>query len=512
VHFRRVASEGHPPCYLAALRGTSEHPSAGTLRRWHDQRFRALVLAVSQIVWHTDPEGMVRGALPSWQEYTGQSEEEVQGNGWASAVHPDDVAHTLAAWRKAVAARAPYDVEYRIRGADGDYRLFHVRGVPLLDVYGTVREWIGTCTDVTEARRAELELNRFFDLSLDLMCVASPDGFFRRVNPAFERTLGYTQEELLGRPFYDFVHPDDRAATEAVAGQLALGLPLASFENRYRCKDGGYRWFLWASAAADGLFYATARDITERKADELTYRDLNATLDRRVAERTAQLERANQELEAFTYSVSHDLRAPLRGIDSFSRMVIEDLGPRVDAEERRKLEVIRGEAKRMGMLIDDLLAFSKLGRTELRRVPIAMAPLARSVFAELPEELRSRVKSFRVGALPDAVGDRAMIRQVLFNLIGNAAKFSGTRPEPTVEVDGETVDGMATYRVRDNGVGFDPRYAHKLFGVFQRLHAEHEFEGTGVGLAIVKRVVHRHGGPPRRRRHVHVHPSHPGSP
>jgi len=212
-----------------------------------------------------------------------------------------------------------------------------------------------------------------------------------------------------------------------------------------------------------------------------------------VVERTAQLEAANRELEAFTYSVSHDLRAPLRGVDSFSRMVMEDYGPKLDDEGRRMLNVVRTESQRMGQLIDDLLNFSRAGRLEVRHQSINMTALVQGLIdkLELPPE---RLRGIAVRPLTNAYGDSTLIQQVWVNLLSNAVKFTRHQSAPEIEIGVTFADGFATYHIKDNGAGFDARYVHKLFGVFQRLHTEDEFEGTGVGLALVQRIVHRHGG------------------
>ena len=215
---------------------------------------------------------------------------------------------------------------------------------------------------------------------------------------------------------------------------------------------------------------------------------------RALADQADRLVEANRELEAFSYSVSHDLRAPLRSLDGFSRILSEDYGDRLDDEGRRLIGILRGESRRMGQLIDDLLHFSRLGRQVLRPVEVDMVGLAREAFAEVVAVPGVTPPTLVVGTLPVVRGDRAMLRQVWANLIGNAVKFSARQPAPRIEIDGRLEAGRAIYTVRDNGVGFDQQYAHKLFGVFQRLHGESEFEGTGVGLALVQRIVHRHGG------------------
>jgi signal transduction histidine kinase len=214
-------------------------------------------------------------------------------------------------------------------------------------------------------------------------------------------------------------------------------------------------------------------------------------LEEQVRARTEALVLANRELESFSYSVSHDLRAPLRAVDGFARMLQEDYAGKLDDEGRRLLAVVRDSAVRMGRLIDDLLAFSRLARQEAAMQPLDMTGLAREVAGDLAKGAPAKIE---IGELPAARADRALMRQVWANLIGNALKYSGKRADARIEIDGRQEAGENVYRVRDNGVGFDMRYAGKLFGVFQRLHSSDEFDGTGVGLAIVQRVVARHGG------------------
>jgi signal transduction histidine kinase len=215
---------------------------------------------------------------------------------------------------------------------------------------------------------------------------------------------------------------------------------------------------------------------------------------RRVEERTRALEEANRELEAFAYSVSHDLRAPLRVIDGFSLILLEDYADRLDDEGRRLLNIVRANTCRMDDLIGDILSFSRMSRHEMASAEVDMAGLVREVFAELRQAAPNRVLRLDLADLPPAHGDRALLRQVWTNLLANAIKFTQPRAEAVIRVGGEATPAETIYRVEDNGVGFDMQYAGKLFGVFQRLHASEDFEGTGIGLAIVKRIVARHGG------------------
>jgi light-regulated signal transduction histidine kinase (bacteriophytochrome) len=270
------------------------------------------------------------------------------------------------------------------------------------------------------------------------------------------------------------------------------------FETRHKTRDGR---IIPVEVSAnhfdyDGRSYdlALVRDITDRKRAEEEIRKLNQELEQRVAQRTAALEQAKEELESFSYSVSHDLRAPLRTITGFSHILQEEHKDELDAEGQRFLELVNQGAVQMARLIDDILAFSRMARTRMGTELVNMTALAQEVFSELQLGVPGRTIRLVLAPLPEAECDRMMIRQVWSNLLANAIKYTARREEAVIEVSGAMQGSELVYCVKDNGAGFDMRYAGKLFGVFQRLHSSEQFEGTGIGLAIVRRIVQRHGG------------------
>ncbi len=310
-------------------------------------------------------------------------------------------------------------------------------------------------------------------------------------SPALFRIFGLDPETA--EASFEFwravVHPDDIAIAEKRITDAIEQHTRLNSEYRIVLAPDDLRW---VTALGDTTYDGEGKpqrmsgvilDITERKRAELN-----------LASLAAELRAANKELEAFSYSVSHDLRAPLRGVDGYVAMLMEDQADRLDAEGNRMLGVVSSEARRMGQLIDDLLAFSRLGRQKMATQVVDMTSLARVELEYLTGEAPGSAPQFELHPLPQAVGDPAMLRQVFANLLANAVKFSHKSANPVIEIGAETGDGEATFYVKDNGVGFDERYRDKLFGVFQRLHSEAEFEGTGVGLALVQRVIVRHGG------------------
>lgn len=337
----------------------------------------------------------------------------------------------------------------------------------------------------------ETRRNHFFRLSIELLAIASYDGVFTQTNPTWQKTLGYGETELHGRALREFIHPDDLAAVDATIANILKANTSLYFESRFRMCDGKYRWLGWTIApfAAEGLLYIFARDITERRERETEIQRLNADLE----QRSLSLQILNQELESFSYSLAHDLRTPLRSISAYSEMLAAGEAGELSAEVIRMVRTINRNSARMTQLMDDFLAFFRVARKDAKQEEIAMTAVAREAIAAVGVDEKRSI-DFKVASLPTAKGDPAMVLQVFVNLISNAVKFTSQRERAEIEVGVLPGRTPTVYFVKDNGVGFNMKYYNRLFGVFERLHRREEFDGTGIGLAIVQKIVQRHGG------------------
>ncbi len=469
-------------------------------------------LDASSIVAITNERGIIVHANDNFCKISKFRSDELIGKDHRiinSRYHPKEFIRNL--WQT-ISSGKIWRGELRNKAKDGTIYWVDTTIVPFLDQYKKPYRYVAIRSDITARKAADdalHELNQtlekrvaertaelqkaneeivrrsiYFEKSHDAFLAASFEGHFIDFNQQFQNMLGFSREEILKTPFITLVHPDDVAESEREIEQIALRGSAENFENRFRKKNGEYIRFQWNVRVHEGLIYAVGRDVSLQKQQQTE-----------LVQQAEKLDRANRELESFSYSVSHDLRAPLRAVHGYAQMLAEDYGTQMDAEANRIIGSIMNNAKKMGSLIDDLLSFSRLGRRELVKMNMKMWDTVENLCTELNDnpETQAKVK-FIVHPLAPAYADSVTIKQVWINLISNALKYSRARDKIIIEIDSKADANEVVYSIRDNGVGFDMKYVDKLFGVFQRLHSDDEFEGTGVGLAIVKRVISKHGG------------------
>ena len=377
-----------------------------------------------------------------------------------------------------------------------------------------------------EDKRAFLYARSLIEASLDPLVTISPEGKIMDVNESTESITGRSRKELIGSDFSNyFTEPgkSDEGYKRVFKEGIVRDYPLSIRNVSGKVTEVLYNASLYKNEAGEvqGIF-AAARDITELRRIEKELKQAHNELELRVKERTKELQRANEalqseiterkeieklielrtklleatnkELESFSYSVSHDLRAPLRAIDGYTRMILRDQRDKLNDDAKRKFDLIRSNTQIMGKLIDDLLSFSRLGRLELNMSKLDMESLVNDVWMELQIINPDRKIDLKIKDIPPGWGDRTLIKQVYSNLLSNAVKYTKFKDKAYMETGGYRERDENIYYIKDNGVGFDMEYYDKLFGVFQRLHSADDYEGTGVGLAIVQRIIHRHGG------------------
>ncbi|HEY0465384.1 MAG TPA: PAS domain S-box protein, partial [Polyangiaceae bacterium] len=401
-----------------------------------------------------------------------------------------------AHYRRVMSERVPVDFEIYSPTVQ---RWFDVRLFPTGDGLAAF------LLDIHDRKLAELEREKFVSLvenSAEFIGMRDLKGVPIFINRAALSLVGLDSlEQAVRIPSGEFFFEEDRAFVRDEFVPRVLRDGHAETELRFRhFKTGEAIWMIYNAFVVRDLhgepsaLATVSRNITDRRHAEQEVHRLNLDLERRVVERTLQLEQVNKELEAFSYSVSHDLRAPLRAVSGFSQIVLEDFGPQLPDEAKQHLQTICDGAQRMGALIDDLLAFARLSRLPLSMRAVDVEQQVRDALAELQPEPSGRSLEVCIGKLPPCHGDPALLKQVWLNLLSNALKYSKNRDPAVIEIGSALEHDSVVYFVRDNGTGFDMRYANKLFGVFQRLHRQEEFSGTGVGLAIVQRIVNRHHG------------------
>ncbi len=431
-----------------------------------------------------------------------------QFSDWIQRVHPDDVPAVTGALKSHFRAESQYfECEHRIRHRDGRWIWVLDRGkVSIWTAEGKPGLMSGTHMDISDRQAAQMALRtseenfrQLFESSLHGILQAMPNGSIQYANPAACQLFGLTQDEIRQRGRAGLVDRHDSRFHILVAQAMLSGHARGEVtmhrgdSSRFECEMSLTNYLTPGGEACNNLFL---RDVTKRKRAEAEINNLNAKLEDKVRQRTAELEAANKELEAFSYSVAHDLRAPLRSIDGFSHLLEKAIAHETAERSRHYMHRIRAGVRQMGELTDGLLSLAHVSRTSLNNETVNLGAMAAAVLQACGERDDGRVVKVNVQSGLVAMGDRALLRQVMENLIGNAWKFTAHAVSAEIWIGQLPEDGldMATFYVQDNGAGFDMAYAEKLFGTFQRLHSPGEFSGTGIGLATTHRIVTRHGG------------------
>jgi PAS domain S-box-containing protein len=462
----------------------------------------ALIEYAQNFICSIDADGRLVKVNPASFKALGYQPDELLGLPFTGLVADDEVERIKAIFATVQSSETADDYETRLLHKDG--ASVHM----LCSAFWSKTDQLMFCIarDITERKRAEEALQKYADEIQDLYDHApcgyhsvDADGTFLKINNTELHWLGYSREEVVGKlRFANFLTSESLEVFRDNFSEFKQKGSVRDLEFQMRRKDGSIITVLLNATAikdTSGNYLAsrtTLFDITERRLADDQIRQLNYILEQHAG----QLEAANKELEAFSYSVSHDLRAPLRHIDGFVALLAKNSSASLDDKGRRYLKVISEAAKRMGQLIDDLLAFSRMGRAEMQKANINMEALVEQVRKDFYRETEERKINWRIAPLPVVQADPAMLRLVLENLLSNAIKYTRTRRDAVIEIGSQTQapPDATVFYVRDNGVGFDMKYIDKLFGVFQRLHGAEEFEGTGIGLANVRRIIHRHGG------------------
>ena len=467
---------------------------------------KALLLAIPTPIFYKDRQGRYLGCNRAFTEMMGVTSEELAGK-TVQELWPGELAETyhredLELMRQPQLLQC---YESQVLDKHGVRRDVIFAKDVFFDENDQMVGIVGAVLDITERKQAEMAMasssayaRSLIESSLDPLVTISAEGKITDVNEASAKATGRSRAELVGTDFSDYF--TEREQAHAVYQRVFSEGQVRDYPLTIRHVSGGITEVLYNASLYHDIqgrvlgVFAAARDITERKKAEQEVQRLTAELEQRVQSRTAQLTQANQELEAFSYSVSHDLRSPLRAIDGFSQILLEDYHDKLDAEGQDSLKRVRAASQRMGRLIDDLLQLSRYVRSDLRQSSVDLSALAHAVADDLRRHAPERQVDFVIAPNLVAVADPNLIRVVLENLLGNAWKFTARQPRARIEFGRLRADGQHAFFVRDNGAGFDMDYAPKLFNAFERLHSITEFPGTGIGLANVQRLIQRHSG------------------
>jgi PAS domain S-box-containing protein len=500
-----------------------------------ERSMRQLANTMPLMVWTARPDGESDYFNQRSHEYIGLSFEEIRDGGWVAAIHPDDVEDVVSRRRSAFARREPYTLEYRFRRAsDGMYRWHLAQGIPVFNPDGEVNRWIGTCTDihsikvVEEAlRNSESQFRLLADSMPQMVWTATPSGNIEYYNQFWQDYTGMDIEQSKNWGWQPALHPDDLQNTIDRWTTALATCGLYQTEFRLKRADGVYHWHVGRARPirnAQGTverWFGTCTDIEAYKQAEAEIRILNENLEERVRQRTAELdaanrqlagvnaeleqstlrlEQSNRELQDFASVASHDLQEPLRKVQAFGDRLKSAAREAMDEQARDYLDRMLNATKRMKSLIDDLLRFARVTSQAQPFLPVDLNRVTREVLSDLEVRIAETNARLEVSELPTIDADEVQMRQLLQNLIGNALKFHQPGQPPVVRVFAVTAgaqsmaDGLCRLNVADNGIGFDEKYLDRIFTVFQRLHGRTEYEGTGVGLAICRKIAQRHGG------------------
>lgn len=448
---------------------------------------------------------------PGWKEMLGYHENEIENDFsvWERLTDSEDVKKSWEMLNQLIRKEIDrFELEFKMKHKLGHWVDILSRANVIFNNEGKAVRVIGTHTDISNSKsmmlalkQSEAKFRAMVESSSDLIWETNMDGLYTYVSPQIEALSGYKPYEVIGKSPFDFTTDEEKDALIKTSDAIIdSGKAFNSLTNimKHRC---GEIIYLETSGVPIYDVYGklcgyrgVSRNTTDRKIAEDKIKQLNEELEQRVIERTAQLEEAVNELEAFSYSISHDLRAPLRHINSFISLFLEKVGAQLNNEEISYLKVASDSAKELGELIEALLSFSRLSRRDLSKNMISMKLNVEDVVARFISEYNGRNVDFKIGNLSDINGDAKLINQVWVNLISNALKYTSKKEYALIEIDSYVKDNEIVYFVKDNGAGFDMKYVDKLFGVFQRLHKTKDFEGVGIGLANVKRIISRHGG------------------
>lgn len=479
--------------------------------RKSEERYRSLVEATSQIIWDTSAAGEFVKVQPRWAQFTGQTYEEYQGWGWLKAIHPEDQLLTAKLWKQALANCSLYEIEYRVRRYDGEYRYLSGRGVPLVEADGKVREWVGINTDITERKQAEAARDSalaqaeaaraelqgvFMQAPAAIATFRGSNHVIETVNVEYLRLVG--NGDILGKTVREaFSKSEGDALFELLDEVYRSGEPFVGKEMRVLCdgksvcsqKEGFWNVVYQPLRDAEGKVYGImthavevteqvrSRQEIEKKAEEL-------------AHLTQALRRSNQDLDQFAYVTSHDLKAPLRAIANLSEWIEEDLADQLGEDSREHLHLMRKRVHRMGALIDGILQYSRAGRIE--QIEAVNVTTLLSDLIELLAPAPNITITVEPG-MPTFETEKIPLEQVFMNLLNNAIKYVQT-PDAQIQISVRNREEYYEFAVTDNGLGIAPEFHNKIWGIFQRLEARDKVEGTGVGLSIVKKIVESRGG------------------